>query len=410
MTLAHHLEDRHLNTQVRVQTANHPVSRIPLQSTSATLTEERPAISGDVITATTRTTGHTTAQEKPAPAHQGPIETAADTAQEPGDENDYTVKYLFAQFLSIKRELKSNADFDKSNHFVVDNLRSHLSFWKSTLRASNFVLNVIEYGYLIPFFESPTSKIMKNNSSAITHKSFVTSAINRLLETGVIIDCHNSPPFVVNPLTVSVNANGKERLILDLRHVNRFIERRKFKFEGVSEAIQFISSSGYCFKFDLKSAYHNIVIHEDHRKFLGFAWDFPEGTRYFTFKCLPFGLSVAAYAFSKVLRPLVKYWRSFGYRMVLYLDDGWGFENSYHSCKIIADKVREHLSLAGLFINQDKSIWEPTQRLTWLGFTWDLSALTLEIPQVKLLKFREIISNILDNLEELTPRKLARIP
>jgi hypothetical protein len=35
--------------------------------------------------------------------------------------------------------------------------------------------------------------------------------------------------------TVSVNASGKERLILDLRHIDQFIENRKYKFEGVPE-------------------------------------------------------------------------------------------------------------------------------------------------------------------------------
>jgi hypothetical protein len=40
-------------------------------------------------------------------------------------------------------------------------------------------------------------------------------------------------PYVVNLLTVAISHSGKERLVLDLRHVNRYIEKQKVKFEGV---------------------------------------------------------------------------------------------------------------------------------------------------------------------------------
>jgi hypothetical protein len=41
----------------------------------------------------------------------------------------------------------------------------------------------------------------------------------------------------VNALTVSVNSSGKGRLILDLWHVNSFVEKQKNKFEGCKQAL-----------------------------------------------------------------------------------------------------------------------------------------------------------------------------
>ena len=35
-------------------------------------------------------------------------------------------------------------------------------------------------------------------------------------------------PDIVNPLSVSTRSSGQQRLILDLRHVNRFIFKQKF--------------------------------------------------------------------------------------------------------------------------------------------------------------------------------------
>ena len=42
----------------------------------------------------------------------------------------------------------------------------------------------------------------------------------------------------------------------------------------------------------------------------------------FVFTVLPFGLSTACYCFTKLMRPLVRFWRSRGLKAILYLDDG----------------------------------------------------------------------------------------
>jgi hypothetical protein len=55
------------------------------------------------------------------------------------------------------------------------------------------------------------------------------------------------PPIVVNPLTVSVNSSGEERLVLELRHVNKFVDKQKVKFEGVNEALAFANNSKYMY-------------------------------------------------------------------------------------------------------------------------------------------------------------------
>ena len=52
---------------------------------------------------------------------------------------------------------------------------------------------------------------------------------------------------------------------------------------------------------------------------------FPLGTHrvnYYVFKVLPFGLSTVCYLFTKLMRPLVRHWRSRGLKSIIYLDDG----------------------------------------------------------------------------------------
>ena len=132
---------------------------------------------------------------------------------------------------------------------------------------------------------------------------------------------HSVPPFCVNPLTV---AEGKKlRLVIDLRHVNDFLVKPKFKYEDLRSLSQ-VLDEGHCFfTFDLKSGYHHVDICSTHQKYLGFAWYFNNVARYFTFGVLPFGLSSAGFCFTKLMRPLAKRWRSMGHVCFIYLDDGF---------------------------------------------------------------------------------------
>ena len=127
-----------------------------------------------------------------------------------------------------------------------------------------------------------------------------------------VLDCLR----VVNPLCVAIQSNGKNRLILDLRYVNKHLTKQKIKFEDWKIAFQ---KAAYMISFDLKSGYH-IDIHPDHQTFLGFAWKFSGDTkfRYFVFSVLPFGLASAPFIFTKCLRPLEKYWRIQGVNIVLF--------------------------------------------------------------------------------------------
>ena len=42
--------------------------------------------------------------------------------------------------------------------------------------------------------------------------------------------------MIIKPLSVSIQKSGKERLILDLRHVNQFLFKQKFRCEDLSVA------------------------------------------------------------------------------------------------------------------------------------------------------------------------------
>ena len=118
------------------------------------------------------------------------------------------------------------------------------------------------------------------------------------------------------------NDSGKQRLVIDLQYINQFLPIQKFKYEGLNLVPQLFRKEDFFFTFDLKSGYHHVDIHEDCWPYLGFSWGTGVLRRYYVFRVLPFGLASACYVFTKLLRPLVKRWRSLGIRAIVYIDDG----------------------------------------------------------------------------------------
>ena len=227
---------------------------------------------------------------------------------------------------------------------VRGRLRKCIVFWRS-LQVSQFILNVISQGYKIPFFQLPTPFFKPNNASARSNSHFVSQAINDLLDSNLIEEFF-SMPNIVNPLSVSTRSSGKQRLILDLRHVNAFVYKQKFTCENLFVATQTYDKGFYLFKFDLKSGYHHIEIFPEHRKFHTFFWDFGTGIfRYFQFCILPFGLSSAPFIFTKMLKPLQKSWRCRGIPIAIFLNDGLGGGADYISAKLTSLIVHYDLSL-----------------------------------------------------------------
>ena len=99
-------------------------------------------------------------------------------------------------------------------HILVrGRLKRNINFWRD-IGGSDFILDAIVNGYKVPLYSLPPQSFSHNNRSASAEYDFVSEAIKDLLDRSLIEKCE-SPPRVVNPLTVSVQSSGKKRLILD---------------------------------------------------------------------------------------------------------------------------------------------------------------------------------------------------
>ena len=77
-----------------------------------------------------------------------------------------------------------------------------------------------------------------------------------------------------------------------------------------------LQSGDWLVKVDLKDAYFTVPIDSDHQQYLRFMLDRED----YQFTCLPFSLSCAPHTFTKVMKPLMTLLRSWGVRLIIYLD------------------------------------------------------------------------------------------
>ena len=286
---------------------------------------------------------------------------------------------------------------------VKGRLKQNVEFWKNELKAPPTVISTIEAGYVLPLLSEPPQSFQKNQFSARAKFDFVQDSIDELLASQCIRRVEQTP-HICSPLSVVESSSGKLRLVVNLRFLNRYLWKQKFKYEDLRTAMFFFEQGDIMFSFDLKSGYHHVDIAEIHQKYLGFEW----GGVFYVFTVLPFGLSTACYIFTKLLRPLVRYWRAKGIRITVYLDDGLAVVQNRQKAEEFSAIVRSTLDRAGFLWHPAKSHWTPVERLTWLGFVIDLSAGQLEVPKEKILALKQQIHKALE-LTKIPARLLASI-
>ena len=175
----------------------------------------------------------------------------------------------FDEFVEVISDYEHQSSTGPATLQVKGSLRRKISFWHD-IGAPEFILSVIQGGYCLPFETIPSENVLENNTSSLHYPKFVEEAMLELLRSYRVVEVQ-APPHVVNPLSVSVQPNGKKRLILDLRYINKHLTKQRVKYEDWKIALPYFQKGAFTISFDLKSGYHYIDIFPDHQTFLGFA-------------------------------------------------------------------------------------------------------------------------------------------
>ena len=165
-------------------------------------------------------------------------------------------------------------------------------------------------------------------------------------------------------------ASGGWRPVIDLSHLNEFVQLTRFKMETVASVLLSVREGDFLASLDLKDAYFQIPIHRSSRKLLRFT---SEGTVY-QFRALCFGLSKAPQVFTRVIAAVSAWTHSHGIRLLRYLDDWLLLAYSKREAKQAVQSLLSLCHTLGIVINEKKSDLVPSQTAKYLGMTIDTEA------------------------------------
>eukprot|EP00741_Cyanophora_paradoxa_P000034 tig00000057_g32.t1 len=250
-----------------------------------------------------------------------------------------------------------------------------------------------------PFCERnrPSCFIEVDGASA---REFIDRDVLEDESIGVIDEIH--PPMWPPPAHYSalhaVPKKGADRFrrCLDARRINEFIHLRRFRYQTLDDVLAIIRSLRgldlYLLAYDLRKGYYHIALARITAIVLVFAWTFLNGiTRVFRYNALPFGVALACYVFTKVMRAFAKYWAALKVLLGTYLDDGLFICRSLEEALLVSEHLRWLAPLLRLTFSDKGHVDAPTRLLIYLGLGIDVGRGECFLPPKKLDKLLGVL-------------------
>ena len=237
------------------------------------------------------------------------------------------------------------------------------------------VVTVLRYGYRIPFLDSPPP-LSRTPVSFPTYQAgspwaqALRQEVEGMLAKGALEIARDPGPGFYSLLFLVEKASGGWRPVIDLSHLNKFVQLTRFKMETVASVLLSVREGDFLASLDLKDAYFQIPIHRSSRKLLRFT---SEGTVY-QFRALCFGLLTAPQVFTRVFAVVLAWALSHRIRLLRYLDDWLVLSSSEQEAKQAVQSLLSLCHTLGIVINEKKLDLVPSQTANYLGMTIDTEA------------------------------------
>jgi hypothetical protein len=281
-------------------------------------------------------------------------------------------------------------------------LPRHFKQWEE-LTSDPEILNIVS-GLKIPFRCVPFQKHPQITRALPESVPILDTEVQSLLEKGAVCQVPQTKDAFYSRLFLVPKKGGGMRPVIDLSSLNQFIDNTHFQMEHLSAIKSLLKTGHFMTKLDLKDAYLSVPIHPASQKFLRFIWK----DKTYQFQALPFGLNIAPRVFTRLLKPVAAFLRKRGVRLVIYLDDILIIGSSVEETRQFTEMTMSLLESLGFIINKEKSIFTPTQIITFLGFTINSITMQLTLPQDKVRSVRSHCHQMLSR-PKVSLRSIAQI-
>ncbi|XP_059199216.1 uncharacterized protein LOC131979287 [Centropristis striata] len=275
---------------------------------------------------------------------------------------------------------------------VVEGLRCGTTLslrWErwAALAAPPWVLRTISRGYRLQFAAVPPRFAGIIHSQARGESARVLQEENKRAIC-VVPPAQCQSGFYSRYFLVPKRGGTGIRPILDLRALNKFLRKYKFRMLTHASLLRLVRQNDWFTSVDLKDAYFHIPIYPPHRKYLRFAF---RGICY-EYRVLPFGLSLSPRVFVRCTEAAIAPLRRQGIRLATYLDDWLLLAQSEQEARAHTRILMQHLVDLGFVINAEKSVLSPAQEIIFLGLSLDSVSFTARLSAERVRVFRTCLA------------------
>ena len=256
----------------------------------------------------------------------------------------------------------------------------------------------------LEFIEDPQQTISRQLKLSAEETLTIDNEVKKLLDKKVVSKSRHEPNECVFSLFTRPKKDGRKRMILNLKKLNKNIQYEHFKMESIQNVIDLMEDNCFMASVDLKDAYFSVPIHESHRKYLKFS----HREILYEFKAMPQGYGPAMRVFTKLLKAPFSVLRQLGLLSVIYVDDSYLQGKTYLICLENIKKTIDMLQNLGFTINFEKSVLIPQQEITFLGLIFNSISMTITLTQEKKDKIYNLCIKAMNNTS-ITIRSLASL-
>jgi hypothetical protein len=157
-------------------------------------------------------------------------------------------------------------------------------------------------------------------------------------------------------------------------------------------------------KVDLKHAYFHLELANALKSYVRMEI----GTQLWEFQAACFGLNCLPYLWTQIMKVPLKRWRKRGFQVWVYLDDILLVAQNPKTLAKQVGILLQDLEEAGLQVNHNKSVLDPSQEIQHLGFMINFREGRLEIPVGKAKQIRKELGKLVTT-SAMSCRKMAAI-
>ena len=290
-----------------------------------------------------------------------------------------------------------------STGFRAGNTKYHFDAW-TQITSDRWILDTVR-GYKIDFEEVPKqTRIPKLIQFSEHETELIQSEIDNFLAKGIIRECEHEAGEFVSNIFIRPKKNGKIRVVLNLKSLNRMVVYQKFKMDTVHSVCTLIKRDCYLASLDLQDAYYSVPVHPESQKYLKFYWR----NKLYCYQCLPNGLSSAPRVFVKLLKPVFAVLRKQGHISSVYIDDVFLVGNNMPLCQRNVHDTKLLLAELGFCIHEIKSVEVPVRIPPHLGYIFNSTHMTVTLTREKVNKRKTVTSQLLGQ-ESCTIRQVAEV-